>query len=58
MIGPRQMTFPLTHWDGDTLAMVHVLEFTMAGDQSLARFTVGEDGLASGVQIDLHPRRR
>jgi CubicO group peptidase (beta-lactamase class C family) len=52
-MGPRKMRFPLAPWDGDTFVIEHVLEFTMAGEKSLARFSAGADGKASSVKIDL-----
>jgi hypothetical protein len=52
-IGPRQVTLPLSHWDGDTLVMEHVLEFKMAGERSLVHFNVGGGGQATSLKIDL-----
>ena len=52
-IGPRRVTLPLSHWNGDTLAMEHVLEFKMAGEKSLVHFDVGAGGKATTLEIDL-----
>jgi hypothetical protein len=51
-LGPRKVTYPLTHYNGDTFLFLPVAEnaFTASGD----RFTFGRGGPVTGVTIDYY----
>ena len=52
VLGPKQLVFPLRHWDGDTFAMAPASEGMAKGSLGSVSFTLTDAG-ASGFTADL-----
>ncbi len=53
VLGPKQMQFPLQHWDSDTFAFVPVGEAELVGSLTSIVFKV-DQGQVQGFDIDFY----
>jgi hypothetical protein len=49
VMGPAKVTYPLTHWDGDTFTYIPSPELPRL--RSIVRFTAGPDGKATALDV-------
>ncbi len=55
-LGPKTMTFPLTHWDGDTFIYVPTGESANFGSLSKLAFTRATNGTATSMDVEYYER--